>query len=187
MFQVIQITSASVTIQQGSHRLTAIGTDSLLLDNILFKPSNGNSLQQYNFQDARFDRYFYVRSKRRIIFQVDNSDRRWYHCDLNGQDSQVLLWGNGNELSMKNVTIESMILFRSTSTSGFRNYNGYRTDTREWLCLDINGVVQSVKPYNHNSDFHSLGSYTVRYSNYFECITGSNEFKPGKLIRWARY
>ena len=195
------ITSTSMSISAlNLHRLSAVGRDSLLLDDSLIKPSDGSTLNQYSFQDASTTQFFFSKSNKRIVYRIINADNRWYHCNLGGLDNEVLLWDNGGTIDMYNVNIEGMMLFRTSTHSSsnhfiYNNYlanipapagtSGY-TNTPEWLCVDMNGHVFQVVPNRNSGDFLSLGEFTVRYSNSFECIAGSDIFQPGKLIRWAR-
>ena len=137
--------------------------------------------------------------EKRLIYYVSDGYKRWYSCDLDGTDNQILLLGNGDNLYMSS-TIEGMFVFRTTSAS--KNYNGYITNlppppnssgyvvSPELLCVDFNGTIYPVKSPSISSTIFNYGKYACLYStgdyDLLDCVTGSRVFAAQKLLRWSR-
>lgn len=186
-----------VTASSFNGGLRVVGSDSILVGNKLYNSSTGTVLKSYNFTDAVSYKFYYSRQESRILYYVHSSPYRWYHCDLEGNDSKVFLWGNGDKISTSGLTIEGTLVFE-TSIQGSYNYNGYITNlpppagssgyivNRELLSVDIQGVIYQIMSPHSFEYLYQFGKYTACFSSGYQCVTGSDIFTPNKLIRWAR-
>lgn len=186
-----------VTANSFNGGLSAVGNDSILVGNKLYNSSTGAVLKSYNFTDAVSNKFYYSRQESRILYYVNSSPYRWYHCDLNGNDGKAFLWLNGDKISTSGVTIEGTLVF-STSINGNYNYNGYVTHLpppagssgytvdRELLSVDLQGVIYQIISPDPSVYLQQFGKYVAYFSSGYHCVTGSEIFTPNKLIRWAR-
>jgi len=177
----------------------SVGADSILIQNKIYNSSNGTVIKTFSFPNAQSNSFEYSKTEKRIIYYVNDTYKRWYSCDLDGSDNQVLLWGNGDNTNFYPCTIEGMFIFQSKYNSGSYNYNGYATNlpppmnsqgytvSPELLCVDLNGVIYPVKsPASVSSNIANYGKYASAFISNFDCVSGSSVTSVNKLIRWSR-
>lgn len=192
------ITSAFIN-ENNYNPFQSVGADSILIQNKIYNSSNGTVIKTFSFTDAQSYTFEYSSPEKRIIYYVNDIYKRWYSCNLDGTDNQLLLWGNGDNTSFYPCTIEGMFVFQSKSNSGTYNYNGYETNlpppvnsqgytvSPELLCVDLNGVIYPVKsPASTSSNIANYGKYASAFISNFDCVSGSSVISDDKLIRWSR-
>jgi len=192
------ITSAFIN-ENNYNPFQSVGADSILIQNKIYNSSNGTVIKTFSFTDAQSYTFEYSSPEKRIIYYVNDIYKRWYSCNLDGTDNQLLLWGNGDNTSFYPCTIEGMFVFQSKYNSGTYNYNGYETNlpppvnsqgytvSPELLCVDLNGVIYPVKsPASTSSNIANYGKYASAFISNFDCVSGSSVISDDKLIRWSR-